>query len=321
MTAPVDQAVEAAAKLIYETWKDIPEYRLWQNGGNSLKQDEARRIARQVIELASQQEVAAPVGDVPTGLIACLRGGRQCDEDGSEIIMSRQACCEAADILESISASRVPVASPADSAYREAVDLATSLFKKHYAHEDHYASGKVVWGPCDTTAGVISQIDNMVTGLSRTPPVGAGGAVVMDARPDSVHSDSGECDWVQGSGPTDGERTLRRLLCLIYSRGHAYTDDGELSDSRQHPSIDFLRDAPADIEAKMTRRNADALTMPTQTVLLEHSGCGSNTQVDSLSVRLNPGDKVVLLKGRMTQEFDRADAAILAKGGDQGEGK
>ena len=33
-------------------------------------------------------------------LIDVLRGGRQCDEDGTEIIMSRQACCEAADIIE-----------------------------------------------------------------------------------------------------------------------------------------------------------------------------------------------------------------------------
>ena len=30
-------------------------------------------------------------------LIEVLRGGRQCDEDGTEIIMSRQACHEAAD--------------------------------------------------------------------------------------------------------------------------------------------------------------------------------------------------------------------------------
>lgn len=30
-------------------------------------------------------------------LIEVLRGGRQCDEDGTEIIMSRQACVEAAD--------------------------------------------------------------------------------------------------------------------------------------------------------------------------------------------------------------------------------
>ena len=30
-------------------------------------------------------------------LTQVLRGGRQCDEDGTEIIMSRQACHEAAD--------------------------------------------------------------------------------------------------------------------------------------------------------------------------------------------------------------------------------
>jgi hypothetical protein len=29
-----------------------------------------------------------------------LRGGRQCDNDGAEIIMSRQACLEAADEIE-----------------------------------------------------------------------------------------------------------------------------------------------------------------------------------------------------------------------------
>lgn len=50
-------------------------------------------------------------------------------------------------------------------AYREAARLAEWLFKKHYAHEEHYASGRVVWGLCDTTAGVISQIDNMVCQL------------------------------------------------------------------------------------------------------------------------------------------------------------
>jgi hypothetical protein len=52
-------------------------------------------------------------------------------------------------------------------AYREAASLAQWLFKKHFAHEEHYASGRVVWGLCDTTAGVISQIDNMVCKLVR----------------------------------------------------------------------------------------------------------------------------------------------------------
>ena len=33
-----------------------------------------------------------------------LRGGRQCDEDGTEIIMSRQACCVAADLIDKLQA-------------------------------------------------------------------------------------------------------------------------------------------------------------------------------------------------------------------------
>lgn len=41
-------------------------------------------------------------------------------------------------------------------------------------------------------------------------------------------------------------------------------------------------------------------------VLMEHSGCGSGTQVDMLTVRLNPGDKVIMLKGRITQAIDAA---------------
>tara|TARA_R110000822_G_scaffold296213_1_gene418595 strand:- start:364 stop:834 length:471 start_codon:yes stop_codon:yes gene_type:complete len=50
-------------------------------------------------------------------------------------------------------------------AYREAAQLANWLFKTHYAQEEDYASGRVIWGLCDTTAGVISQIDNMVCKL------------------------------------------------------------------------------------------------------------------------------------------------------------
>jgi len=37
------------------------------------------------------------------------------------------------------------------------------------------------------------------------PTHSAGGAGVMDARPDSFHSDSGECGRVQGPGPTDAQ--------------------------------------------------------------------------------------------------------------------
>ena len=51
-------------------------------------------------------------------------------------------------------------------AQREAVSLAESLFNKHYAHEPDYASGKVQWEPFNEPASVISQIDNMVAGIS-----------------------------------------------------------------------------------------------------------------------------------------------------------
>lgn len=57
----------------------------------------------------------------------------------------------------------------ADSAYEYAVGIATSLFKKHFAGDDDYASGRVTWSPCDTTVGVLTQIDNMVSGLAASP--------------------------------------------------------------------------------------------------------------------------------------------------------
>ena len=56
-----------------------------------------------------------------------------------------------------------------DPAYSEACNLATALFKKHFAHLPDFASGQAVWNLCDSTAGVISQIDNMVAGLVQPP--------------------------------------------------------------------------------------------------------------------------------------------------------
>jgi len=41
-----EQANEAAAKALYETWHSQPEYKPWQDGGNSHKQDEARELVR-----------------------------------------------------------------------------------------------------------------------------------------------------------------------------------------------------------------------------------------------------------------------------------
>lgn len=66
-----------------------------------------------------------------------------------------------------------PTKQEQDLAYREAAQLATDLFKKHYASNEEYATGQVVWGLCDSTAGIISQIDNMVSGLVMPQPAQA----------------------------------------------------------------------------------------------------------------------------------------------------
>ena len=52
-------------------------------------------------------------------------------------------------------------------AMSEASSLAMSLFRKHYSSDPDYASGAVKFGLCDELRGVISQIDNMSTGLTR----------------------------------------------------------------------------------------------------------------------------------------------------------
>ena len=41
--------VEAVAKAVYEQWADRPGYVPWVPGGNSHKQDDARRIARDAL--------------------------------------------------------------------------------------------------------------------------------------------------------------------------------------------------------------------------------------------------------------------------------
>ena len=65
---------------------------------------------------------------------------------------------EAADTIDNLRAQLA-------EAQREAVSLARSLFKRHYAQEPHYASGKIEWEPFNEPASVIWQIDNMVAGV------------------------------------------------------------------------------------------------------------------------------------------------------------
>ena len=46
MTDTDRELLELAAKALHETWHSQPGYLPWQDGGNSLKQDEARELVR-----------------------------------------------------------------------------------------------------------------------------------------------------------------------------------------------------------------------------------------------------------------------------------
>ena len=74
-----------------------------------------------------------------------------------------------ADATHTLRASHGQAPAKPDPAYSAACNLATALFKKHFAHLPDFASGQAVWSLCDSTAGVISQIDNMVSGLVQPP--------------------------------------------------------------------------------------------------------------------------------------------------------
>ena len=77
-----------------------------------------------------------------------------------------------------------------DPAYSAACNLATALFKKHFAHLPDFASGQAVWSLCDSTAGVISQIDNMVSGLVQPP-------TQTQPQADSVLEDAMRYRWLR----------------------------------------------------------------------------------------------------------------------------
>ena len=74
-----------------------------------------------------------------------------------------------ADATHALRASHGQAPAKPDPAYSAACHLATALFKKHFAHLPDFASGQAVWSLCGSTAGVISQIDNMVSGLVQPP--------------------------------------------------------------------------------------------------------------------------------------------------------
>ena len=56
------------------------------------------------------------------------------------------------------------------------------------------------------------------------------------------------------------ERKLRRLLAIRVAGAALYGDDGELQDNSVRPFIDFLRDSPDEISAKLMERSYAALS-------------------------------------------------------------
>jgi len=102
-----------------------------------------------------------------------------------------------ADATHALRASHGQAPAQPDPAYSEACNLATALFKKHFAHLPDYASGQVVWGLFDSTEGVILQIDNMVSGLVQPP--------TTSPQADSVQEDAARYRWLRDQAHPDSE--------------------------------------------------------------------------------------------------------------------
>ncbi|GAO71641.1 hypothetical protein [Comamonas sp. E6] len=125
--------------------------------------------------------------------------------------------------------------------------------------------------------------------------------------------------------PVGAEKETQAVMQLVAD----YTHKAVLESSGNYPEITLaqMNEAWSAIFGKVRALLATATGLPAQAdardaeqeVLMEHSGCGSNTQVDMLTVRLNPGDKVVMHKGRITQGFERANRAAIAAA--KGEGQ
>ena len=58
-----------------------------------------------------------------------------------------------------------------DNTYGYAKSLAETIFKQHFARDEHYASGRIVWEVNNTVIGILTQIDNMVADMVRRPAI------------------------------------------------------------------------------------------------------------------------------------------------------
>ena len=136
-------------------------------------------------------------------------------------------------------------------AYREAAQLAKWLFKTHYAQEEAYVSGRVIWGLCDTTAGVISQIDNMVCKL----------VLLKEPEQEPVESCNGMPAYEGPLSKTQRKQLTQELNAPLTLNGVALypqpewvglTVDELIDLERKHRSHESLTRA---IEAKLKEKN------------------------------------------------------------------
>ena len=124
---------------------------------------------------------------------------------------------------DAILALRAAIEQPAqDITFNYAKHLAESIFKQHFASDEHYASGRVVWGVNDTVIGILTQIDNMVSDMVRKPAQQSSvdhavsnvlpfnGTTILDLDPDDIlEANKGQFDGVVLIGlDEDGEEIL-----------------------------------------------------------------------------------------------------------------
>lgn len=187
-------------------------------------------------------------------------------------------------------------------------------------------------------------LDGAFVAMQNTAPahpaegVPAQAVAVADARSarqitDAIVENFKDAGWYVPS--VDEALVLEAVSAAIVEHGASEPLTGVASDVDSMARVLMAAFAKAEPEHPITRyptsfvatfadmaRAALATTQPAaqgmdaldvEAVILEHSGCGHNTQVDQLTVRLNPGDKVVLRKGRITQGYEKANAALAAQ--------
>ena len=108
---------------------------------------------------------------------------------------------------------RVPVT---DNTYNYAKSLAEAIFKQHFASDEHYSSGRIVWGVNDTVIGILTQIDNMVADMVRRP---------AQRKPLTDDPLQGAVDWLlEADGEYFCTATVQRTLRIGYNRAKRLCD-------------------------------------------------------------------------------------------------